>query len=192
MATEIVVNKIRFGLCLSYEELRRYCDRLNLTLRRGNGETRPNSSQTWFVGMDWLAFRLHPMLVKDVRDGALPDNADRELEVVCMSEGTPWKFDTDWETYERIVQQDTLDGEWGSTTAQWDGEDWRFECVPLDECPRGRTCFSPLELGYSGYDPERAIRCLRDYYRTAKERNAGYVYVQGGEVPEDGRSFIEK
>lgn len=57
--------------------------------------------------------------------------------------------------------------DWSKTTAEWDGEDWQFEGVPVEAgWDSGSTCFSPMELGYS-YEqaatitPEQAIDSLK-------------------------------
>ena len=57
-----------------------------------------------------------------------------------------------------------LSADWSKTTAVFDGEDWRFENVPLEVCPnwRGSTCFSERELGVRGdAAPDAAIRALQ-------------------------------
>ena len=56
--------------------------------------------------------------------------------------------------------------DWSKTTAVFDGEDWRFENVPLEVRPRwrGSTCFSEMELGVrEDATPDAAIRALQDW-----------------------------
>jgi len=55
---------------------------------------------------------------------------------------------------------------WANTTAEWSGEDWVFDNVPLEACPdwRGHTCFSPKELGCGrSASPEQAIKALQSW-----------------------------
>jgi hypothetical protein len=55
---------------------------------------------------------------------------------------------------------------WADTTAEFDGEDWVFNNVPLDACPEwhGSTCFSERDLGVrEGAAPDVAIRALQKW-----------------------------
>ena len=53
--------------------------------------------------------------------------------------------------------------DWINTKAVWNGEDWIFTDVPLEASPNwgGRTCFSPMELNYTGGDPDVALAALK-------------------------------
>lgn len=62
------------------------------------------------------------------------------------------------------VEQSTPSADWSKTTAVFDGEDWRFEHVPLEVCPnwRGSTCFGIRDLGVrEDATPEQAIAALK-------------------------------
>jgi hypothetical protein len=62
-----------------------------------------------------------------------------------------------------------LSADWSKTTAEFDGEDWVFNNVPLDACPEwhGQTCFSERDLGALGYAaPDAAIRALQKWLST--------------------------
>lgn len=192
---EIVMNEKQFGVQLTYEEMRSYCKRLGLTLRVHEAyheaeKIRPGSDKTWFVGVDWLEFRSNPVLIEDVRSGALPDNEHRALRVVQVPDDMSlWEFDTDWWKYERI--KPLLD--WSNTTAVWDGEDWVFDNVPLEACPkwRGHTCFSRMELGYNGHDPKTAVYALRYWVENGE---SGEEPFEGSTQPygPDVQSFVEE
>jgi len=55
---------------------------------------------------------------------------------------------------------------WEDTTAEFDGEDWVFNNVPLDACPEwhGSTCFSERDLGVrEDAAPDVAIRALQKW-----------------------------
>jgi len=67
------------------------------------------------------------------------------------------------------VEQSTPSADWSKTTAEFNGEDWVFNNVPLEVCPewRGSTCFSERDLGVrEDATPDVAIRALQKWLST--------------------------
>jgi hypothetical protein len=70
---------------------------------------------------------------------------------------------------EAHVAQAAPSADWSKTTAEFNGEDWFFENVPLEVCPewRGSTCFGIRDLGVrEDATPEQAIAALKDWLST--------------------------
>ena len=102
---KIVYNPTQFGLQLTETEMKMFAQANGWTLRGIRDGSKShlalNSTNTWFKEIDWLDFRSHPMLIKMVETGAL---TNKNLCVVDAPAG--WEFDTDWETFEKILTQE--------------------------------------------------------------------------------------
>jgi len=67
------------------------------------------------------------------------------------------------------VEQAAPSADWSKTTAEFNGEDWVFNNVPLEVCPewRGSTCFGIRDLGVrEDATPDVAIRALQKWLST--------------------------
>lgn len=67
------------------------------------------------------------------------------------------------------VEQAAPSADWSKTTAEFNGEDWVFNNVPLAVCPewRGSTCFGIRDLGVrEDATPEQAIAALKYWLST--------------------------
>jgi hypothetical protein len=93
---KVVTNTAGFGLRLNSAEMRMFCALRGWAL--GSRPKQISSTTTWFVGVDWVAFRADPTLVRLCEEGMLSNPA---LAVVEVPED--WEIDTDWDTYEKLV-----------------------------------------------------------------------------------------
>ena len=99
---KIVYNSNGYGLQLTADEMQMLASKLDLTLTQHDKD----STQAWFIALDWQEFRTNEYLVALVEEGKL---SNKDLRITEVIEGEEWWFDTDWETYEDIrglVQQE--------------------------------------------------------------------------------------
>ena len=96
---------------------------------------------------------------------AIQDDGYGEWETLDVEEWTPKAHVAQSTPSEpSSVLPEILNADWSKTTAEFNGEDWVFENVPLEVCSnwRGSTCFSERELGVWGdATPDVAIRALQ-------------------------------
>ena len=95
---KIVYNSNSYGLRLTADEMQMLASKLNLTLTQHDKD----STQTWFAGVDWQEFRANPLLVSMVEANAFNN---KNLCVAEVDDGTEWHIDTDWYSYEQIVDK---------------------------------------------------------------------------------------
>ena len=95
---KIVYNSNSYGLRLTADEMQMLASKLNLTLTQHDKD----STQAWFAGVDWQEFRTNPLLVSMAEAGEF---SNKNLCVAEVDDGTEWHIDTDWHSYEQVVDQ---------------------------------------------------------------------------------------
>ena len=100
----------------------------------------------------------------------LQDEGYGEWDTLGVEEWTP-KAHVEQSTPSepRSVLPEILSADWSKTTAEFNGEDWCFEHVPLEVCPEwhGSTCFSERDLGMRWTaSSHEAIRALQIWLST--------------------------